>query len=105
MCLKFLSSGRNAVCRSLLDGDYLIRLFGRIAIVILLFFTFHSWFGVYKILKDEAPTTTQSSVLFQRRYLPIGGADLQFDQPWDVNITPVLTKFSELETGERFILR
>lgn len=32
------------------------------------------------------------------------GADLKFDQPWEISNTTILKDFSELRTGERFIL-
>ncbi|KAI6203283.1 L-Fucosyltransferase [Aphelenchoides besseyi] len=69
-------------------------------------FTFYIWYLVLQTwMNDEQPAkSTVPSVLLQRRYLPVGGADVRFDQPWKLKATDVIKNWSLLETGERFIL-
>jgi hypothetical protein len=74
MFLKLITLIRNGAYRLLVSEDGLW-IFGRLVIGVLLFFTVYSWVGVYRILQhgQKVSPTTQPSVLFQRRYLPIGG--------------------------------
>ncbi|KAI6178590.1 L-Fucosyltransferase [Aphelenchoides besseyi] len=69
-------------------------------------FTFYIWYLVLQTwMNEEQPTkSTVPSVLLQRRYLPVGGADVRFDQPWKLAATDIIKNWSLLETGDRFIL-
>jgi hypothetical protein len=63
---------------------------------------FH-WSAAIKAFSSST-NPTSPSILFQKQYFPIGGNDLHFDQPWALTDVPTISKFSDLETGARFII-